>query len=88
MPYVWRDAELFLSHKGVTIYHTYRHDMFTDPYDYIFTTSLDRNAPQFDIREVGALCPMSPDIDTNQDWRRLVLIQAIDSGFDFTEVCE
>lgn len=59
MPMTWVEPEVFLEHMGVTIYHTYRHDMETDRSDYIFTTDSsdsDRDSDSqfhFDVRDIA-----------------------------------
>jgi len=55
MPYQWIKPELVFSYFGVSIFRTYRHEFYVDPYQYNFTTCdfNDKEDIQFDARELG-----------------------------------
>ena len=59
MPFKWIKPKVFMQYRGVKIYHTYRHDIITDPNQHLFT--FDENEPDldqyiFDVRAVAEQC--------------------------------
>ena len=57
MPLQFVDPELFLSHLGINIYHTYRQDNFNDPQEHWFTTDIQGDSDEnpncdFDVRDL------------------------------------
>lgn len=46
MPFKWIKPKVFMQYRGIKIYHTYRHDIITDPNQYLFT--FDENEPDLD----------------------------------------
>lgn len=60
MPLVWQDNEVVLEYAGVTVYHTYRNDNITEPYDYHYALDASGDS-SFDIRDID--CPpwLDPD---------------------------
>jgi hypothetical protein len=59
MPYKWVEPELYLEHKGVKVYHTYKSGNENDMMSYIFTTDMscddseDDSEFQFDVRDLA-----------------------------------
>ena len=75
MPYktVWVEPEIFLEHKGVTVYHTYRDDDFEQGARwYWFTQREDGGEDEgaFDIRDVDPLGLLRnhPPLKCGPDW--------------------
>ena len=76
---VFEPAELFLSHKGVDIYHCYKDDEIEQgqrEYHFVLCDSLNEDE-SFDIRELNAW--HNPLSHTYTVFRE-ILIAAIDSG--------
>ena len=88
MPMQWVPPKLFLWHKRVFVYHTYRHDVITDPKTYWFTLdSVGDGNSHFDVRDLRAWQEQtkvyleSKDVPYDHaEQIRQVLRMAIDSG--------
>lgn len=84
MPFEQAPAEVFMVHRGVPIYHVYRHDMMTDGsrrdyhysfYEYNSDEDNPGEDPCFDIREL-------PNYVGNSREEHLgAIANAIDSGY-------
>jgi len=67
----WRDAEVFLVHKGVTVYHTYKDDdIHQGPQTYWFTlgplcgeASCDCDGPCKNVFDVRSLATWTPSFE-------------------------
>jgi hypothetical protein len=85
MPNVWKDPDVVLEHKGVTIYHVYRNDQVDEgprTYWYGYTPSCDDcGTDSFDIRDVARVIGIEVDADNHEE----ILIKAIDLGHITTE---
>lgn len=78
----WRtefvEPEVALEHKGVKVYHTYRHDDVNDlEKDYWFTLDPVSDEHQFDVRD---LKNWKPVYDLGEKGRICALRNAIDQG--------
>ena len=53
MPYIWTEPDEVVSHLGITVYNVYK-DGFWDcgTYEFLYTTDVTENAPDFDIRDL------------------------------------
>ena len=66
MPYGWLDPEVFMEHKGVTVYHVYKDDEISQGRrECWYTTDLcggDCDDPcSFDVRVLTASAPIKPN---------------------------
>lgn len=53
MPLKWVEPELFFTHQGISIYHTYGNSDIDHRYENWFTTCVDENdGYEFDIRDL------------------------------------
>lgn len=87
MPYrnEWVQPKLFLIHKGVMVYHTYKDDEVDLPYDYHFQAApsdaapvdVEQDAKDFDIRELTTWVPRGEETAT---LFKRILKAAIDKG--------
>lgn len=57
MPYMWVEPEQILRFGGVSVYHTYRNNLSSEPLQYHYTTDNTENAPSFDIRDLPSYAP-------------------------------
>jgi hypothetical protein len=58
MPLAYVDPETYLTHNGVPIYYTYRHDIAEDRHRYHFTTSTgEPDEYTFDVRDLPTWTP-------------------------------
>jgi hypothetical protein len=84
MPYrtEWIEPEVFLTHKGITVYHCYNDDDFDDCLHYWYTTSdQDDHTCDFDVRELPTYHAICDDECKDEDeGDREVIIDAIDRG--------
>jgi hypothetical protein len=85
MPYrtIDEDAELFLEHNGVKVYHVYRDDDYeqgTRPFN--FDTREDsREFGSFSVRDLAAQLQMpQPGWGSTDEEKKIVLRRAIDQG--------
>ena len=83
MPFDWVDAEVFLEHNGVTIYHVYKNDFMNGgSRTYHYGTSPDCSDDgdehgEFDVREL----PGAHVFDLNNyDGIKAAIVAAIDAG--------
>lgn len=82
MPYKteWVEPEIFLTHKGVTVWHCYKDGEYDRMLHYWFTVTkvdladYDDGEHEFDVRELKAF---RPELDDDPD---AVIRAAIDSG--------
>ena len=74
MPFKWVPPRKFMSHNGVTVYHTYRHGYINEPSTFWYTTngSDDDDTKDFDIRDLGEY-----RLDVNH---KTILHMAINNG--------
>lgn len=83
MPYqtVSVDAELYLTHAGVSVYHTYKDDDAEQPSrTFWFVLCPDMGEDDaFDVRELES-GPEYPAGGNQDDWIKATIIAAIDSG--------
>lgn len=74
----WVEPELFVAHKDVRVFHTYKDDDFDNgPSDYWFTLSNESDEPKhhFDVRELPThIAPVQPPYvhqgGTNAEWEQ------------------
>lgn len=59
MPYAWVEPELFISHNGVSVYHTYKDEnMDAGRLEYHYTTDIgEQSSYEFDIRDLPSYRP-------------------------------
>jgi len=87
MPYTheWVEPELFLDHKGVKVYHSYRNDDYGDgPLEYWFQVQLtddtegttEDDMHEFDVRDLATF-KASPSVESSG---YQAIQQAIDKG--------
>lgn len=76
MPYIWTSPEIFLEHKGVTIYNVYNGDLLVNPKrTHYFGFSAECNDEGHDSFDVTEL----PTWNATKDIRAAI-IKAIDLG--------
>lgn len=79
MPYTttWVPPDLFMTHKGVNVWHAYNDDCYADgPMTYWFTFDYHGQAREFDVRDL----PYGLETD-DEDGIRAALARAIDEGW-------
>lgn len=79
MPYksVYVEPEVFLVHKGVTVYHCYKNGDFEFPFTYWFSLEKADDGKMFNVREL----PNDHGYDVySEEGRKQILMAAIDSG--------
>lgn len=71
MPLKWVEPDVYLTHRGINIYNTYKSEDYSNPYTFFFTTDINERDEEceFDIRDL-------PDV--NKDNFEDVLKKAID----------
>ena len=57
MPYGWIDPGVFLEHKGVWVYYTYKNDDYSNSCTYWYTTDINTSESNdeciFDVRDLN-----------------------------------
>lgn len=92
MPFVWEDNALFLSHKGVNVYHLYKNDFESSgTRDYWFGlhpySSDDDTEDVFDVRDLPGWSKRSHEKDHDKVVVA-VIMEAIEQGHEAFEVTE
>jgi hypothetical protein len=57
------DKDIFLEHNGVTIYHAYKNDDYSQPYTQWYSLGPQDDAEEFDVRELPGYDPAANDSD-------------------------
>ena len=77
MPWKWIKPKIFMQYRGIKIYHTYRHDVISDPNQYLFT--FDENEPDldqyiFDIRGLVEHVEIDLDLSNPEQIKEIIKV--------------
>ena len=78
MPMVWTEPEVFLTHQGITVYHTYK-DCGEHRLTYHFTTDIteQEDACEFDVRDLPVPTNIPEEIN-EVDYHTAIIRHAVE----------
>ena len=86
MPLTWIEPEVFLKHRGVTVYHAYKDQGIVGSpcktLGYSYTTDpLEQEGGGFDVRKLTTWDPILLNSIAEETAMKFAIMQAIDLGF-------
>ena len=79
MPMIWTEPDVFMTYKGIVIYHTYKDDIYDYPSTFWYSTAPEDPEYYFDVRELPYMEGKYQEMESLNAHRNAIE-HAIDNG--------